>query len=147
MSVLAVAAPWIAGDAHRASHPPRESGRASYAAARVQTFSWADGLFPWAVFAQTGISMGGGGTDSWDSRLGPYNPATAGSNGDLTSNGDITLNNATIVKGDVSAGYRRRPSLPAPPGATRAAWGRYRPGSRTARPAERCRSVRGPTWF
>src|SRR5207249_11642996 len=119
VSALAVAAPWIATGAHRTSRP---------LPAPVQSFSWADGLFPWAVFAQSSLSMGGGGTDSWDSRLGPYNPATAGSNGDLVTNGDATLDNATIVKGDLSAGGNafntagvtgtvtaHAPQIPAPP--------------------------------
>ncbi|PYP65473.1 MAG: hypothetical protein DMD36_19300, partial [Gemmatimonadetes bacterium] len=61
------------------------------------------GVFKWAVFGDVGISMGGGLSDSYDSRVAPYNPATAGSNGDLASNIDITLSDATIVKGDVSA--------------------------------------------
>ncbi len=125
---LAVATPWIASDAHRASRALLESVRASHAPVPVQSFTWADGLFPWAVFAQSSLSMGGGGTDSWDSRLGPYNPATAGSNGDLVTNGDATLNNATIVKGDLSAGGNafntagvtgtvtaHVPQIPAPP--------------------------------
>ena len=119
MSALAVAVPWIATGAHRASRP---------APAPVQSFSWADGLFPWAVFGQASSSMGGGGTDSWDSRLGPYDPATAGSDGDIVSNGDWTLTNTTIVKGDLSAGGNafntagvtgtvttHAPQIPAPP--------------------------------
>ena len=53
---------------------------AAVSSATAQGFSWANGLFPWAVFGQSSSSMGGGGTDSWDSRLGPYDPATAGSN-------------------------------------------------------------------
>ncbi len=101
---------------------------AAVSSATAQSFSWANGLFPWAVFGQQSSSMGGGGTDSWDSRLGPYNPATAGSNGDLVSNGDWTLNNSTIVKGDLSAGGNafntagvtgtvttHAPQVPAPP--------------------------------
>jgi len=101
---------------------------AAVSSATAQSFSWANGLFPWAVFGQSSSSMGGGGTDSWDSRLGPYNPATAGSNGDLVSNGDWTLNNSTIVKGDLSAGGNafntagvtgtvttHAPQVPAPP--------------------------------
>src|SRR5207248_2206946 len=62
------------------------------------------GVFKWAVFADAGISEGAGLSDSYDSRVAPYNPATAGSNGDLASNLDVTLSDAMVVLGDVSAG-------------------------------------------
>jgi len=62
------------------------------------------GVFWGSVFADVSISMGGGLSDSYDSRIAPYNPATAGSNGDLLSNGDVTLASGTIVRGDVKSG-------------------------------------------
>ncbi|HYT73019.1 MAG TPA: hypothetical protein VEK78_16660 [Gemmatimonadales bacterium] len=54
------------------------------------------------VFAQNGITMGNGITDSYNSDLGPYNPATAGSNGDLATNANISLA-GTVVRGDATA--------------------------------------------
>ena len=54
------------------------------------------------VFAQNGITMGNGITDSYNSDLGPYNPATAGSNGDLATNASISLS-GTVVHGDATA--------------------------------------------
>ncbi|MEE9522846.1 MAG: pilus assembly PilX N-terminal domain-containing protein [candidate division NC10 bacterium] len=42
--------------------------------------------------------------DSYDSAQGPYNPATAGAEGHIASNGDITLQTNNTVKGDVQAG-------------------------------------------
>ena len=64
------------------------------------------GLFQRAVFSQGLLTLGGSGSlsDSYDHRMGPYNAATAGSNGDLFSNASITLNDGgTTVKGDVAA--------------------------------------------
>ncbi len=96
-SVLAIGLPWIGTGAHRTSRAQPVLG---------QSLDSANGIFQWAVFGEPSIKFksSGAGTDSWDSRLGPYNPATAGSHGDLASNGDITLTNSTVVKGDVSAG-------------------------------------------
>ena len=54
------------------------------------------------VFAQNGITMGNGITDSYNSDLGPYNLATAGSNGDLATNASISLS-GTVVHGDATA--------------------------------------------
>ncbi len=42
--------------------------------------------------------------DSYDSAQGPYNPATAGAEGHIASNGDITLQTNNTVKGDAQAG-------------------------------------------
>jgi len=59
--------------------------------------------FKGAVFTQGTMSLGGGLTDSYNSNLGPYNPATAGSNGDIGSNSSITLSGGFVVKGDATA--------------------------------------------
>ncbi len=60
--------------------------------------------FKGAVFAQGTIIMHSGNlTDSYNSDLGPYDPATAGSNGDVGSNGSISLANSAVVKGDATA--------------------------------------------
>ena len=42
--------------------------------------------------------------DSYDSAQGPYNPATAGAEGHIASNGNITLLTNNTVKGDAQAG-------------------------------------------
>ncbi len=62
-------------------------------------------LFRDALFGLEFVEVSGGvGTDSYDSRNGPYDPATAGSEGDVGSNGDIEISNAaTLVMGDASA--------------------------------------------
>jgi len=63
------------------------------------------GLFQRGVFSQGLLKMGGSGnmSDSYDHRNGPYNAATAGSNGDLWTNGDADLSSSTILKGDITA--------------------------------------------
>ena len=43
-------------------------------------------------------------TDSYDSDVGPYNVATAGSNGHVSSNGEITLTNSALINGDARPG-------------------------------------------
>jgi len=54
------------------------------------------------IFAQNGITIGNGITDSYNSDLGPYNAATAGSNGDIATNASISLS-GTVVHGDATA--------------------------------------------
>lgn len=62
-----------------------------------------DLAFPYAIFAREYMDLSGGmDTDSYDSRLGPYDPSTAGNNGDVRSNGNVDANPAT-VKGDATA--------------------------------------------
>jgi len=43
-------------------------------------------------------------TDSYDSSKGPYNAATAGKKGSISSNGNITLNNTAKINGDARPG-------------------------------------------
>ena len=59
--------------------------------------------FKGAVFTQGLMSLGGGLTDSYNSNVGPYDPATAGSNGDIQSNGNISLSGGVVVHGDATA--------------------------------------------
>jgi Tfp pilus assembly protein PilX len=56
-----------------------------------------------AMLAAGDVVFGGSGSwaDSYSSLNGPYNAATADSNATLRMNGDITLNSATVVKGNV----------------------------------------------
>jgi hypothetical protein len=55
-------------------------------------------LFPAVVAALEEVSLSGGAiTDSFDSRVSPYNQATAGSYGDLRSNDRITLSGGTTA--------------------------------------------------
>ncbi len=59
-----------------------------------------------AVVGCNGINLAGSGRiDSYDSRLGPYNQATANSNADVsTINGDLTLPGNTLVRGGIHVG-------------------------------------------
>jgi len=59
--------------------------------------------FKGAVFTRGLLEMNGGVTDSYNSDLGPYNPATAGNNGDIASNNNILLSSGSTVKGDATA--------------------------------------------
>jgi hypothetical protein len=60
--------------------------------------------FPYALFGRDFVTLGGGATtDSYDSRIAPYNAFTVGSRGDVRTNGDITLNGgSTIVHGNAT---------------------------------------------
>jgi predicted outer membrane repeat protein len=62
-------------------------------------------LFPAVVAALEEVGLSGGAiTDSFDSRVAPYDPAAAGSYGDLRSNERITLSgNTTAVNGSAIA--------------------------------------------
>jgi Tfp pilus assembly protein PilX len=60
--------------------------------------------FKFGVYSQGKLNISGGGlSDSFDSDVGAYNAATAGSNGDLAGDSTITLGSGTVVKGDVTA--------------------------------------------
>jgi len=59
--------------------------------------------FKGALFTQGKMTLKAGLTDSYNSSLGPYNPATAGNNGDIGSNGDISFGSGALVKGDATA--------------------------------------------
>lgn len=63
-------------------------------------------LFPCAVCGKDSVSLSGGAkTDSFDSRVAPYDALTAGSDGDVRSNGAIVLSgNTTQIRGDATAG-------------------------------------------
>jgi hypothetical protein len=66
------------------------------------------GPFNYAVLGGTSVSFSGGTTDSWDSRLGAYaasNCATLGvtCDGDIGSNGTVSLSGGAQVKGDANA--------------------------------------------
>jgi hypothetical protein len=65
--------------------------------------------FTKAVFGDGGVEMTGNGyTDSYDSDAGPYNPVTAGSNGDVGTNGTgagaVKLAGNATINGDASTG-------------------------------------------
>jgi hypothetical protein len=60
----------------------------------------------------SGITMSGGAfTDSYNSALGPYNAATAGKNGTIGSNGNITLSNTVKINGDARPGIGKTVTL------------------------------------
>jgi hypothetical protein len=63
-------------------------------------------VFQWGAYGKTSVSLGGSGSlaDSYNSSVAAYNAATANSHGNLRSNGSMTFNPATVVKGDATAG-------------------------------------------
>ena len=76
-------------------------------------------LFGYGVFSKTTITMSGGSiVDSFDSRDGAYSAASAGSQGNIRANGNITLTGgSTTVKGNATAGGTVS-APPAPAGVT-----------------------------
>ncbi len=59
--------------------------------------------FDRAVFAKDQITISSsGGTDSYDSAIGPYGGSNVGSNGDIGTNGNITLTGSSLVHGDAA---------------------------------------------
>ncbi len=77
-------------------------------------------LFPYGIFSKTTITMSGGSiADSFDSRDGAYNAATAGSGANIRANGQITLTGgSTTVKGDATTSLSTMTAPPAPAGVT-----------------------------
>ena len=59
--------------------------------------------FKGAVFTQGTMSLSGAITDSYNSSIGPYDPATATKHGHIASNSSITLSSGMVVKGDATA--------------------------------------------
>ncbi|HEV8357933.1 MAG TPA: hypothetical protein VGQ17_14370 [Gemmatimonadales bacterium] len=62
--------------------------------------------FNWAAFGRNDVKVSGTGTgtDSYDSSLGPYGLGNQGSDGDVASDGAISLlSGASLIKGDASA--------------------------------------------
>lgn len=69
----------------------------------------ANPLFPYAMFGNESVTLSGNAnTDSYNSSVGPYNSATAGSNGDVGTNGisagNVSLSGNASVNGDVYVG-------------------------------------------
>ena len=74
-----------------------------------------DPLFRYAMFGGNSVSLiGNVFTDSYNSSQGPYNPTTAGMEGDIgtngTSAGNVTLTGNTWVKGDAFVGAGANPN-------------------------------------
>lgn len=62
-------------------------------------------LFNNGIFGYDSVTVSGNAfVDSYDSSLGPYNPATAGDNGDIGSNGTLTFDENSIVNADAFIG-------------------------------------------
>jgi len=59
--------------------------------------------FKFGVFSDGKLTMSGGLSDSYDSDVGAYNAATAGSNGDLAADSIVVMSGPALVKGDVIA--------------------------------------------
>ncbi|TMA74904.1 MAG: hypothetical protein E6J72_18220 [Deltaproteobacteria bacterium] len=60
--------------------------------------------FPYGLFGDSGLTLGGGSkVDSYDSRVGSYTVATAGSAGDIRTNGAINFNGSNnVVNGNAT---------------------------------------------
>lgn len=72
-------------------------------------------LFPYAMFGAQSVTLNGNArTDSYDSSVGPYNTATAGSHGDIgtnsTSSGAVSLSGNATVNGDAYVGMGGDPN-------------------------------------
>jgi len=57
------------------------------------------------IWGLNGVRAGSINTDSYDSTEGPYNPLTAGDNGDICSGRDITAGGSFVIEGDVMPGF------------------------------------------
>ncbi len=55
-----------------------------------------------ALFGLNGVTVSGSTTSSYDCANGAYGGSNVGSNGDVTSNGNITLSGSTVVNGDAT---------------------------------------------
>ncbi len=57
------------------------------------------------IIGDTSVTISSsGGTDSYNSSIGPYGGSNIGSNGNVLSNGNITLTGSSLVHGDATAG-------------------------------------------
>jgi hypothetical protein len=63
------------------------------------------GPFPDAIWSNSTIKLGGNSVvDTFDSSVGPYDPAAAGSDAGVFANGDITLGGTSLINGDATSG-------------------------------------------
>jgi len=78
----------------------------SHAQAVIEVLFGNSPRFPYAFCSQGDITLQGGAiTDSFDSRVAPYNPLTAGNNGSVKANGNVSLSGTnTRVTGNAAAG-------------------------------------------
>jgi hypothetical protein len=86
--------------------PPGEPCASGNSKVIIEAQLRGDSLFPCAVCSRESINLAGGTkTDSFDSRTAPYESLNAGTNGDVRSNGTITLwGSTTQVNGAATAG-------------------------------------------
>ena len=62
-------------------------------------------LFSNGIFGYDSVTASGNGlVDSYDSSQGPYSPSTAGSNGDIGTNGTLTVSGNAVLNSDVFIG-------------------------------------------
>ncbi len=79
-------------------------GRVKSASRTIELAVRSKPLFPYTAWAKDFITISGGGiTDSFNSNAGPYNPGTAGSEGHIYTDGDVTLSSTSTVNGDATA--------------------------------------------
>lgn len=98
--------------------PDNSSSSRAYESKTITTYmqiSQQSGLFDYAVYAKESIQMSGNAiTDSYNSSLGAYTSATAGSNGDVgtdtTRAGFAMMSGNVKVKGDFSVGPGGNPT-------------------------------------
>ncbi|MBI4115099.1 MAG: hypothetical protein HY447_00830 [Candidatus Omnitrophica bacterium] len=96
-----------------------DNSNTSYAYQMRQVVAYIDSAnqspFDFGIFSNTSIQMSGNaGTDSYDSRNGPYNAGTAGTNGDVGTNttraGFVMLSGNVRIKGDAIVGPGGNPA-------------------------------------
>ncbi len=82
---------------------PNSTATTAQKTVKVKIFPHA--LFNNGIFAYTSVSLSGNTlVDSYNSASGPYTPLTAGSNGDVGTNGAFTISEDARVKGDIFIG-------------------------------------------
>ncbi len=71
----------------------------------VKVLVFPNALFNNGIFGKTSVTMSGNTyIDSYDSSVGPYSALTAGSNGDVGTNGVLTMSENSLINGDALIG-------------------------------------------
>jgi len=95
---------------------PWVGGAALEKTVRVDLGHTTQSHFNFGIFGDEGFDLHGNAyTDSYDSRLGPYDPQNPGQKGDVGTNAthqwDVVLLNNTVVNGDATTGFESDPEL------------------------------------
>jgi len=95
---------------------PWIGGAALEKTVRVDLGHKTESYFNFGIFGDEGFDLHGNAyTDSYNSALGPYDPANPGQKGDVGTNAthqwDVVLLNNTVINGDAATGYESDPAL------------------------------------